>query len=87
MKIENYQAIKNILNQWDLLGVMPYNGGHQDEYDWFAGEIKKNLENDISLNELENYLEKEITDYFGLELNEVIKQNVKKYSAEIIKHR
>lgn len=85
MKITHNKTLKNILNKWDLLGVMPYNGGPKDEYDWFAQQIVKKLEKNISVTDLEDYLKTEITDYFGLSLNDSIKKNIKKYSVEIMK--
>lgn len=84
MKIENKKTLKDILNEWDLLGVMPYNGGPQDEYDWFGKQIAEMVKKNISLTDLENYLETQVTDHFGLTINDNIKRNIKKYSVEIM---
>ena len=84
MKIINNKNLKNILNKWDLLGVMPFRGGPKDEYDWFAQQIAQKLKNDISSSDLEKYLEDQIVDYFGLSLNNSIKKNIQKYSLEIM---
>jgi hypothetical protein len=84
MKIENSRTLKDILNEWDLLSVVSYNGDPQDEYDWFSEQIAEILKKNISLADLENYLETQITDHFGLNINDTIKKNIKKYSAEIM---
>ena len=84
MEIENKKTLKEILNEWDLLGVMPYNGGPQDEYDWLGDQIRDMLKNNISVTDLEKYLETQVTGHFGLTLNDTIKKEIKKVSREII---
>lgn len=73
----------NILNEWDPLGVLPFDGGPQDEYDWFSEKIEQKLKENISIGDLEKYIETQVTDYFGLILNDILKTNIKKYSAII----
>jgi hypothetical protein len=82
--MKNNKLIK-ILNEWDILGVMPNNGGPKDEYDVFADQIAKRMDEGISLAELESFLETEISSYFSLPINDTIKNNIKIYVAKILK--
>jgi len=60
------QELNNILNQWDFIGVHPFNDGPTDEYDCLIGPIISRLNANSTNEELKNFLIKELNDHFGM---------------------
>jgi hypothetical protein len=84
MRIKYNKKLRDVLNNWDLLGVLPHDGGPKDEYDMLNTMIMEKLQTGISITELENYLRLKITDYFGLDLNELVENDIKKFASLIM---
>ncbi len=72
-----------ILNEWDLLGVLPNDGGPKDEYNGLAEQIEKKMNEFTTILELKKFLESEIIYHFGLPINDVQKNNIENYSTKI----
>ena len=57
---------RKIVCDWDPIGVMDNPTWPRDEYDCIIGPVLRLLERDASIEELQAYLEKELTEHFGI---------------------
>jgi hypothetical protein len=55
-----------LMCDWDPIGVMGDPTWPRDEYDCMIGPVLRLLERDASVDELQAYLGKELTEHFGL---------------------
>lgn len=58
--------VKNILNEWDFIGVLPFDGGPDDEYDCMQGELVHLVQRKADKYEIKSYMIAELRDHFGL---------------------
>lgn len=58
--------VKAILNEWDFIGVMPGEGGPDDEYDCLHGELIHLIQANADRGKIRSYLITELKDHFGL---------------------
>lgn len=55
-----------ILNNWDFIGVLPFEGGPKDEYDCLIPPILGLLNKGTKEEEVASLLNKKLEDHFGL---------------------
>jgi hypothetical protein len=58
--------IRQLLNEWDPIGVMGGADSPVDEYDCLAGPLLRLLERNASNEKILNFLSSELEDHFGL---------------------
>lgn len=58
--------LNKILNNWDFIGVLPFEGGPKDEYDCLIPPILGLLYKGTDTEELITLLNKELKQHFGL---------------------
>ena len=63
---EEWAELRNLLCDWDPIGVMADPEWPRDEYDCLIGPVLHRLMEGVSAIELADYLRNEITDHFGL---------------------
>jgi hypothetical protein len=63
---ERWNQIRNLWNEFDPIGVLPAEGGPQDEYEMYLGQALRLLERQAELGELEQYLANVTLDRMGL---------------------
>jgi hypothetical protein len=64
--IQYAKDLRKILNEWDFIGIYPFKGGPKDEYDCLINPILSHLHKNITEEELNNFLIKELDEHFGL---------------------
>lgn len=60
------KALRDILNHWDPIGVLPFEGGPKDEYDCFNPVILGVLIKNESEKDLIEALRKHMADHTGI---------------------
>jgi hypothetical protein len=63
---ERWSQMRRLWNEWDPIGVIPAEGGPQDEYEMYLGQTLRLLEGHTALGELERYLAYVTLDRMGL---------------------
>jgi len=53
---QDLQEIRKLWNEWDPIGVLPYENDIPDEYDFYLEATLLLLNRDASINEIEDYL-------------------------------
>ena len=61
-----WAEIRALWGQWDPIGVAPFDGGPQDEYDAYLGPSLRLLEESAPASEIAEYLAYIVGDYMGL---------------------
>ena len=64
---ERWAQLRQIVNEWDPIGVMDDPGWPQDEYDCLVGPLMRMLEDHASPKKIVSVLQREIQDHFGLD--------------------
>jgi hypothetical protein len=62
---QRWSELRALLNEWDFIGVVP--DGRQTEYNCLMDPLLRRLESGQSAEDLARFLEKRISDHFGLE--------------------
>lgn len=76
------KELNNLLNKWDPIGVNPFKGGPQGEYDCFVEPILKLLDQGKSQKSILAFLRKYLMGHIGVEPENV---HPEKFSKEIVK--
>ena len=71
------KELREILNQWDVLGVAD---AVNDEYDDIRDTLLSKLNNRSSSSDIKEIIEKELHGPYGLEPNPIQNDNIDKYS-------
>lgn len=64
---QRWSEIREILWEWDPIGVSGLSDWSRDEYDCLAGPLLRMLERDASAEEVAHCLRQEIEEHFGLD--------------------
>ncbi len=64
---KRWSEIRDLLNEWDPIGVTSLSDWPRDEYECLAGPLLRLLEASASQSEIAGYLRGEIENHFGLD--------------------
>ncbi len=62
-----WSEIRDLLNEWDPIGIMASRDWPRDEYECLAGPLLRLLEGNATQDEIADYLRNEIEGHFGLD--------------------
>lgn len=80
IKIEE-KELNQLLNEWDPIGILPFEGWPDDEYDCFIFPILSILHKDEGREKLIYFLNEHLTEHIGLSLN---KKYVDEFADRVI---
>jgi hypothetical protein len=64
---KRWSEIRDLLNEWDPIGVMGLSDWPRDEYECLAGPLLRLLEGGARQGDVADYLRNEIEEHFGLD--------------------
>lgn len=64
---DEQKELKQLLNEWDPIGVLPFEGGPKDEYDCFSDPIISLLHKGKNKKEIIAFLNKHLKEHVGLD--------------------
>ncbi len=64
---QRWSELRDLVREWDPLGVMVDPEWPRDEYDCFVGPVASLLERDAPLADIAAFLQNELQDHFGLD--------------------
>ena len=64
---QGYDELRDLLNEWDPIGVMSEPDWPTNEYDAMLAPLREQLDEGATAGELEVFLERHVREYIGLE--------------------
>lgn len=75
------KELNQILNEWDPIGILPFDGWPNNEYDCFIFPILSILHKDQGREKLESFIDEHLTEHMGMNSYE---EDIKQISDKIL---